>query len=366
MPPHSAMTNGHNNNLSGMEVERGPSVLKGPGDGPVSREIIASYTVTFFFAMIAHELALEAATSDPEFKDLDCLPYAVTLFQFGFCVLLPVMVSRGEAIQRFPSLRRDPSEFYPYIKLSVVVFGATGVSSMALRYVTYPTKVIFKSAKLIPTMIVSTLFHSKKYSVLEYVAALLLCMGAAGYSIGPGGNDQDRNDQWQGIALLLISVLCDAIVPNLQQSLMAPTASSSGPVPSANNNNSSNSNKQLTAAELMVNTNAVGFIGLLFYTQMAGHLVPAITAFIQHPRLVVYLTFVGMGLGCAVLAYTRLIKASGSVVAVAVATLRKVVTMVLSYLVFPKPFSRIHVLSGLLVLAGIFLSTHAKERKHQQ
>ena len=317
-----------------------------------SKQAITIYIAVFFFAMIAHELALEAASSDPQFKELDSLPYAVTLFQFGFCVLLPVIASKGKALQRFPS-KNNPREFLPYIKLSLVVFGATGVSSMALKYVTYPTKVIFKSAKLIPTMIVATLFHKKKYNFIEYVAALLLCMGAAGYSMGTGTSDEDESSKWQGIILLLISILCDAIVPNLQQALMAAT-------------NTSSNAKNLTAAELMVNTNAIGFLGLLVYTKFAGHLIPAIRVSLLHPKLVLYLTLVGTGLGCAVLAYTRLIKTSGSVVAVAVATLRKVATMVLSYVVFPKPLSQMHIVSGLLVLAGIFLSTHAKQNNKVQ
>ena len=71
----------------------------------------------------------------------------------------------------------------------------------------------------------------------------------------------------------------------------------------------------------------------------------------------------GLGLATAVLAYTKLIQVTDSVVAVQVATLRKVATVVLSYIVFPKPWLWIHVVgAGDLVLAGIVLGAYAKER----
>ena len=98
--------------------------------------------LVFFFAMIAHELALEAVSSN--FHELDSLASAVTLFQFGFCLLLPVIVSKGKVCETFP---KTIKEFVPYIRLSFLVFGATGLATQSLKYVSYPTKVIFKSAK---------------------------------------------------------------------------------------------------------------------------------------------------------------------------------------------------------------------------
>ena len=49
-------------------------------------------------------------------------------------------------------------DFTPYIRLSLAVFGATALATHSLHYVSYPTKVVFKAAKLIPTMIVSTMY----------------------------------------------------------------------------------------------------------------------------------------------------------------------------------------------------------------
>jgi drug/metabolite transporter (DMT)-like permease len=75
------------------------------------------------------------------------------------------------------------------------------------------------------------------------------------------------------------------------------------------------------------------------------------------------LVMIGLSLAVAVFAYTRLIKESGPVVAVVVVTLRKVTTVALLYVVYPKVFSTIHGISALLVISGILFSSSSKQRK---
>jgi adenosine 3'-phospho 5'-phosphosulfate transporter B3 len=278
-----------------------------------SRLQVLTLMFIFFFGMVGHELALEGATT--EFSSVRSIASSATLFQFAFCFLLPLMVTQGRALQRFP---KSPRDAIPYGKLCLVVFGATALASYSLKWVTYPTKVVFKSAKLIPTMMVSTFLQGKRYGWLDYAAALLICVGAAGYAMDSNVDPTSTNQSSvPGLALLIVSVLCDALVPNLQQQFMTP--------PNA-----------LSAFELMVNVNAIGFAGLLASMVATGQLSEVLQKCFEFPRLSMYLTLVGLGLSTAVLAYTQLIQASGSVTAVAVATLRKVVTVILSYMFFPK------------------------------
>jgi len=302
-----------------------------------------SYILIFFIAMIAHELALEAVFTS--FPDLDTLAESVTLFQFGFSFLLPFLLSRQMVYQTFP---RSMREVTPYAGLSILVFGGTFLATQSLKYVSFPTKVVFKSAKLIPTMIVSTIIHRgnsvKKYGVLDYAAAFFLCIGAAGYGFKSGSTKDDMNTtNFFGISLLTISIICDALLPNWQQKLMMPS-------------NNPHQENGLSAAAVMANTNAVGFGALLIYMVLSGSLMISITTALANSYLFLYLLCVGLGLSTAVFAYTKLIKAKGSVIAVAVSTLRKVATIMLSYLFFPKPLTQINVFSGVFVFVGIGLS----------
>eukprot|EP00957_Ditylum_brightwellii_P018818 1414239-Ditylum_brightwellii.AAC.1 len=103
-----------------------------------------------------------------------------------------------------------------------------------------------------------------------------------------------------GIAMLIISILFDDLVPNIQKQMMS---------------------KGLSAAGLMVNTNAVGISVLLLVFSVSGMLADTAKVAIEYPELLSYLIGIGMCLGILILAYACLIKSSGPVVAVTTTTL---------------------------------------------
>ena len=90
---------------------------------------------------------------------------------------------------------------------------------------------------------------------------------------------------------------------------------------------------------------------------------PIVLFLTSHPHFLLLHLSVGVGLGTAVLSYTELIRRSGPAVAVAVATLRKVVTVVLSYILFPKPMSSVHAISAGLVMGGLLVGYVGRGRK---
>jgi len=389
--------------------------------------------------MVLHELALESiyvVYSQPPYS-FQHLTSTITLFQFGFCVLLPTALSitcsraGGDVIRNFP---REWKQLFVYVKLSAVVYGATALATKSLAYkgVTYVTKVVFKSAKLIPTMVVGVIMDAraikngnknikkKHYSVWDYGSALLLCVGAAGFCLSPKSADDNddtsnsivedaKSDEmmesvtnsqgphWIGISLLIGSVFCDAFVPNISEQLMQQgvTVGKTKSLPRkdsgkdsgdehdddeevemksllASNTDTNNSHREqnqalqkkegLSSASLMVNTNSIGFILLFLSTVVSSQIVPIVTFMAVHPHFLLLHLVVGCGLGTAVLAYTELIKRSGPAFAVAIATLRKVVTVVLSYVIFPKAMTITHFASSCLVLAGIVVGFVGKRR----
>jgi UAA transporter family len=291
------------------------------------------YAFTFFFSMVIMELILEGTQN--AFTDFLGLPYAVTLFQFIACCALPIATTKGKALQQLHSTIQD---VFPYIFLSLVAFGSTCFKSLSVRYVSFPTKVIFKSTKLIPTMMIATLFqhqNAQHYGKRDYLAALLLCAGAAGYSYGESTSNDGKQDSYWGLLLLAISVLCDAFTPNFQQRFMAPPAQAPPPAaPSAisdaktssNSSSSCGSNMDicslifppggggfgLSASVLMCNTNAVGFAGTLLFMLLSGHVHDAIGVALVRPHLFGNLVLIGFFLALAVLAHIRLIKESVS------------------------------------------------------
>lgn len=187
--------------------------------------------------------------------------------------------------------------------------------------VTYVTKVVFKSAKLIPTMIVGAAMDKRiKYGAMEYLSAFLLCLGAAGFCMSPkdfeSGDDDSKmnvddeaqdNGHWIGIALLTTSVFCDALVPNIQQQLMQGNGNESSSARKCSEDDEmelkslvdeegvelDTQTKQqqmvatssgLSAQALMVNTNSIGCSLLLLTTIIRRSFIPIIIFSAIHPQ----------------------------------------------------------------------------------
>ena len=287
--------------------------------------------LTFFSSMILMEVLTEA-TFDKFREASEILPSSITFFQFLLCFLIPMLINPN-------TLKKIPctiTEILPYGVLSILVFGATALATTALNYVPYSVKIVFKSAKLIPTMIVSSCMHKISYTYREYLSALFLCFGAVGYGYDPGkSNAINPNNTYIGVSILIFSSFCDALVPNIQQDMMK-----------LNN---------IPAEELMVNTNVVGLFCVSFYMTISRDFVKLFYQAKQSPMLLFNLIGIGSSLAVAVICYTILIKNAGSVVAVSIGTLRKIVTIGLSYFLFPKEFLPIHIFSTICVAIGILL-----------
>ena len=61
--------------------------------------------------------------------------------------------------------------------LALLTVGTMGFSNASLGHLNYPTQVIFKCCKLIPVLVGSVLIQGKKYRLLDYIAALIMCVG---------------------------------------------------------------------------------------------------------------------------------------------------------------------------------------------
>ena len=292
----------------------------------------------FFASMIVMEVLTEGTFN--QYRNAgNILPSSVTFFQFLFCFCLPLAMS-PTAVATIPT---TPKAIWPYVKLSALVFGATALATAALNYVPYSVKIVFKSAKLIPTMIVSSCMHKITYSNREYMAAFFLCLGAVGYGYDPGKSSIVTGEyQYLGVMILTISAFCDALVPNIQQDMMK-----------LNNT---------PAEELMVNTNVVGLVCATLYMILTGDFFALISIGRESPDLLANLSGIGCSLAVAVMCYTTLIKKAGSVAAVSIGTIRKIVTIGLSYVLFPKELLPIHIASTICVVLGIVMEAFKKPK----
>ena len=79
-------------------------------------------------------------------------------------------------------------------------------------------QVVFRSCKLIPTMVVAFLMHKQRFSIVEILSALAVCGGLVMFALADMSGST-KSSTVLGMSLQAISAVADAFLPNLQQKL---------------------------------------------------------------------------------------------------------------------------------------------------
>ncbi|KAI7838118.1 hypothetical protein COHA_008049 [Chlorella ohadii] len=72
---------------------------------------------------------------------------------------------------------KDGQPFTAYWKAAITNCVGAACGMQALKYISYPAQVLAKSSKMIPVMLMGTVLHGKRYSLLEYACCLAISAG---------------------------------------------------------------------------------------------------------------------------------------------------------------------------------------------
>jgi adenosine 3'-phospho 5'-phosphosulfate transporter B3 len=233
--------------------------------------------------------------------------------------------------------RVAPLSAYPL--LTGCLMASSSLSNIALNYINFPTKVVFRSCKLIPTMVVASFVHGNSFSTVEYLLAFCISIGlvlfaAADWELAPSFNPI-------GLAFVSLSVCADAVLPNAQERLFRMGSS---------------------RLEVTFFTNIFTLMAMTVTTLLSGDLFGLIAFAKTNQTLCIYMAVYTFVAYAAISMHMNVVKKFGGVAAVLVATGRKGMTLILSFILFPKAFSWLYVAGGCLVLGGLLLSSIWKIR----
>ncbi|VDM17360.1 unnamed protein product [Hydatigera taeniaeformis] len=233
---------------------------------------------------------------------------ALTAYQFCLYGVISFIESRVTGVMYH-------SNFPPwlYCSVGITTTGTILLSNAAVVYLNYPTQVIFKCCKLIPVMVLSIIIQGRRYRFIDYVAVACMIVGLI-FFILTDVSVQLTFD-FRGVLAISLALICDGYIGNLQELAM----------------------KSYHVPALQIHFSDVFFWSTLFV--LSGY----------------------FGLQFVLL----LVHHFGALLAVTVTTVRKAVTIVLSFLVFRKPFSIDYVWSGSLVVVGIFLHSYSKSKSSE-
>ena len=150
-----------------------------------------------------------------------------------------------------------------------------------------------------------------------------------------------------GIIMISTALVADAIIGNLQEKVMK-------------------NHPQAVNAEFIHFSYAIGFLYLFAVLCLTGTLSSGFQAFASQTPLTSY----GITLVYSVSGYfgvqvvLTMVRQFGAFTAVAVTSMRKALSIAISFILFSKPFTPTYIVGGVIVLFGIYLNLVAKDKKN--
>ena len=229
-----------------------------------------------------------------------------------------------------------------HLTVAVAMTASRGLTNVSLQYLNYPTQVIFKSMKLLTVMAGSLCFLNASFTPSEYASALCLVASAVMFSYGDyavshpteatavdvagAASDVAATPSAElaaslhvGVIIVLASLVADAFHATTQDTLMRAL--------------------NATTLETMLFTNLFSSILAFTVVIIKGELSPALTYCLTHPLAYPLFVLRAIIIYLGVLCFLLLIQSNGVVVATAITTIRKILSILVSFAVFPKGWS---------------------------
>ncbi|CAI9725572.1 3' [Octopus vulgaris] len=260
----------------------------------------------------------------------------LTLLQFAWYSFFGIVESHWKK----EDARKAPLRTYSI--LAFISVATIGLSNSSMGYLNFPTQQIFKSCKLIPVMIGGIIIQGKRYSFIDVIACISMCVGLALFTIAD--STVSPNFNVYGIFIILLALCADAVIGNVQEKVLKKF-------------NCSN-------IEMVLYSCSIGFLYILVGLVVTGNLLPAVHFCSEHPTVTYGYSFIFSIAGyLGLISVLTLVKSFGALVAVTVTTCRKALTIVLSFIFFTKPFTIHYLWSGLIVVLGILMNIYSKNHQ---
>jgi UDP-galactose transporter B1 len=119
-----------------------------------------------------------------------------------------------------------------FYKLAFTSSFASPIGYASLSFISFPMMILAKSSKPVPVMMIGALFYSRQYSLLKYLNVLMLCGGVLLFSLfkeshsAPSRSTEGFDDTWAstahtwlGVLLVLINITLDGFTNQEQDKI---------------------------------------------------------------------------------------------------------------------------------------------------
>lgn len=221
-----------------------------------------------------------------------------------------------------------------FLGVSLLAMGGNYLTTWGTLFLhNYTTRIVFKSCRILPTMALRTLIVGRRYSGAQYGAGAVLVAGIALFTLG----DASAVPEFNGIGVLLMSLalVCDALTSNVEERHFFRIAS------------------PCSHGEVMMYMSSFAAAEVSLIMLATGELLPAVAHSRAYPATVPCILASSLLGYCAVSCILMLIQHYGSTSAEVVKSMRKVLQVAVSLLLYPKPLTWKHAVGGAAVICGL-------------
>ncbi len=296
-------------------------------DGVMQRRLVTLASSAILFHTMVTILEERLFRFDSFKRDAGGAFMTFCMYTFTCFVYAPI-VQRSGAKQLRPT---------PILGLVASLYvGTTTLTKTSLRYIDMPTQTVIKSAKLLPVMLGSVVLLQKRYRTRDWVAALMLCAGVGAFNASTSWPSLRQTEL--GVACIVTALLCDALLGNVQKKVLL-----SGIHP----------------PQLMLYQSMAGAAYTLVICFGNGSLYTGFAMLRREPLVLAVLLLWIVSIICGTALVLQLVSEFSAVTAVIVTTSRKALTLLASFVLFPKPLGIGHPIGAALVFGSAFITLKA-------
>jgi solute carrier family 35 (adenosine 3'-phospho 5'-phosphosulfate transporter), member B2 len=237
---------------------------------------------------------------------------------------------------------RNAAPLYTYVLISFSNVVATGCQYEALKWVTLPTQTLAKSAKMIPVLILGTTLSGKRYTVVDYAAAVAVALGCTAFMVFGkiAARKASESDSYIGLILMAAYLVFDGFTSTFQEKLFH------------------GYNMSIYNAMLYINLSSAAMSCVLLTA--SGTLEQSLAFVRRYPQVLRDMVILSTSAVSGQFAITYTIKSHGALLYATVMTIRQFCTVFLSNIVFGHGMNIMQWVGAAVVFLALFYRSWAK------
>ncbi|KAL7642499.1 UNVERIFIED_CONTAM: hypothetical protein RMT77_007060 [Armadillidium vulgare] len=243
------------------------------------------------------------------------------------------------------SRHKAPLYKYSYCSFSNIM--SSWCQYEALKYVSFPTQVLAKASKIIPTMIMGKIVSGRKYEYYEYLTAVLISMGMTLFLLTSSDTHKQSAAATtvSGVIILIGYMAFDSFTSNWQGELFT--------------------QYKMSSVQMMCGVNLFSCLFTSVSLLQQGTYFTSIEFMFKYPRFFWDCIILSICSASGQLFIYYTISCFGPVVFVIIMTIRQGLAILLSCIIYMHPLTLTQVVGVLVVFGAIFLRIYCSHRIKQ-